>query len=147
MAQHALRPTGNTPLVPTQLNGNDDISLVALCTDNDSGCRNIQIFADATTNNADGSVAPSAPGPPVAENLDPNATPGGTASQKRNVSIKLSVPQLRGTFAGLKLDVSARTTNAHNEMWNTKKVSLFWSRQAPLTPPPCPRFSPAGSPP
>jgi len=71
-----------------------------------------------------------------------HATPGGTASQKRNVSLKLSVPHLRGTFAGLKLDVSARATNAHNEMWNAKKVSLFWSRQAPLTPPPCPSFSP-----
>jgi len=69
MAQHALRPTGNTPLVPTQLNGNDEISLVALCTDDDSGCRNIEIFADTTTNNANGSVAPSPPGPPAGEDL------------------------------------------------------------------------------
>jgi hypothetical protein len=141
-----VTPTGNIPEVPTQLNGNDEISLVALCTDNDSGCRNIEIFADASTfnaNNTAGTVASS--GPPVAQNLDAAAKPGGTANQKLNANIKLSVPQLRGTFAGLKVDVSARATNAHTEMWNTKKVSLFWNQQSPLTLPPCPRFGPIGS--
>ena len=135
-----VTPAANVPEVPPQLGANGEISLVALCTDNDSGCRNIEIFAEATTTNANGSVVPAAPGPAVAENLNPNATPGGTASQKRNASIKLSVAQLRGTSAGLKLEVSARATNAHNEQWNTKQVSLFWSHQAPLTLPNCPRF-------
>lgn len=135
-----VTPTANVPEVPPHLGANDEISLVALCTDNDSGCRNIEIFAEATTTNTNGSVVPAVPGPAVVENLDPNAAPGGTAGQKRNASIKLSVAQLRGAFAGLKLDVSARATNAHNDMWNTKKVSLFWSQQRPLKLPNCPRF-------
>ena len=136
---------GPNPAMPVQLSGNDEVSLVALCTDNDGGCRNIQIFADATTNNADGSVVTAALGMPVAENLDANATPGGTASQQRNASTKLIVSQLRGNFAGLKLDISARATNAHNESASTGTVSLFWSRQVPLTLPSCARFTPIGS--
>jgi hypothetical protein len=135
-----VTPAASVPEVPPQLGANDEISLVALCTDNDSGCRNIEIFAEATTTNSNGSVVPAAPGPAVAESLDPNATPGGTASQKRNATVKLGVAQLRGASAGLKLDVSARATNSHNDQWNTKKVSLFWSHQAPLALPDCPRF-------
>lgn len=133
-----VTPAGNVPQVPPPLDANEEISLVGLCTDNDSGCRNIEIFAEATKTNTNGSVIPAVPGP-VAENLDPNAVPGGTAGQKRNASVKLSMAQLRGT-AGLKLDVSARATNAHNDQWYTKKVSLFWTRQAPLELPDCPRF-------
>jgi hypothetical protein len=130
----------NAPPVAPQLGANEEISLVASCTDNDSGCRNIEIFAEVTATNTNGSVVPPAvPGPPVAQSLDPNAAPGGTAGQKRNTSVKLSVAQLRGT-AGLKLHVWARATNAHNEQWLTKKVSLYWTDQAQLQRPDCPRF-------
>lgn len=136
---------GHNPAMPIQLGGNEDLDLVALCKDEDGGCRNIEIFVDASTNNADGSVAAVALTKPLAESLDPSAAPGGSASAKRNASTRLSVPQLRGSTAGLRLDLSAKATNAHQATDTTKPVSLFWSRQAPLTLPPCPRFGPVGS--
>jgi hypothetical protein len=120
------------------------IPLIALCTDNDGGCRNIQIFADATTASV-GTLSSTGPNTLVAENLDPNAAPGATASQQRNASATLDVGTLGGSSSGLRMDVFARSMNAHQQATSTRKVSIFSFPPAPLVVPPCPRFGPIGS--
>jgi hypothetical protein len=142
-----VTPAGHPAAMPTHLNGNDELSLVASCTDNDSGCRNIQIYVEAVTTAANGSMASVGLSRPLAENLDANAAPGGTASPQRAVSVTLNVPQLRGSAAVLTLPVAVYATNAHGAVASIKRFSLFWTEPAPLKLPPCPGFLPAGDPP
>jgi hypothetical protein len=124
--------TGFNPALPTELNGSEEIPLVAGCIDRDGGCQNIQIFVDGVTTGI-GSVTPIPVGRPLAENPDALAVAGGTALTNRVASARLNIPQLRGSSSGLRFEITARATNAHQAVANTRRLTLLWSPQGPLT--------------
>jgi len=142
---YTVTSAGYNPTLPAQLGGSDEIALIAKCTDEDGGCQNVQIFVDGTAYNPDGSFVVMGLSTPFAESRDTTATPGGTANKERLVSNKLDIRQLRGSFAAVQVNVSARAINVHQGKDNTKQVTLYWSQQVPLVLPPCPRFTPIGS--
>jgi hypothetical protein len=140
-------PTGFDPALPQELKGNEELSFAARCADATVGCRNIEILVDGTGTAANAASQSLGLPKPRVENLDSAAAPGGSALPERIVSTKLDVGPLRGSFAMLRFDVSARATNSFGATVATRKVTLFWIKTTPVVMPNCPRFSPIGSPP
>ncbi|MBF5044609.1 hypothetical protein FGE12_19570 [Aggregicoccus sp. 17bor-14] len=133
--------------LPAELSGTEELSFSARCRDATVGCRNIEIFVDGTGSMANGALQQLGLPSPRNSNLDSAAAPGGSALPERLVTTKLDVGPLRGSFAMLRLDVSARATNSFGATVATQKVTLFWIKPAPLVMPNCPSFAPIGSPP
>jgi hypothetical protein len=134
------------PNLPPEIGANDIVSLIAKCSDTVAGCRNIQIFVDGRTTNPDGTTTPVNMPKLRAENPDPSATgPGATANTERLINATVDVAALRGTWAMLILELTARATNGFGAVEDTRMATLVWLKQAPSTIPNCPRFQPIGS--
>jgi hypothetical protein len=134
------------PNLPPEVGANDIVSLIAKCSDAVAGCRNIQIFVDGRTTNPDGTTAPLNIPKLRAENPDPAATgTGATANTERLINATVDVAALRGTWAMLILELTARATNGFGAVEDTRMATLVWLKQAPSTIPNCPRFQPIGS--
>lgn len=137
--------TQTDPAMPVELDGMEELSFSAKCSDDTAGCRNIQIFVEGAVAAPNGATTPLPPPSLRAENLDAAAVPGASADTQRNVTAKVDVRQLRGSAAFLKLEVLARATNGIGATADTRRVWLVWVRNAPLVMPNCPRFGPIGS--
>jgi hypothetical protein len=130
---------------PAELRDNDEVSLVAKCSDTDGGCSNIEILWSGVRTLPDGSTQPVGGATPLADNKDTSTGPGGSARTERFANGKLDIRQLRAGGVALRIEVTARAHNFHQGKDETRKVILFWSPQAPLARSTCPRFNPIGS--
>jgi hypothetical protein len=116
----------------TKVMGNEVVTLIAKCTDNDGGCRDVQIRVETTTwvTNSDGSVSqigPNLAGAPEVSNPDTAKNPGDTASKERTGSYNMSIGQIRGaSTSAVRLRPQAKVINFFGGSVDTAMMTLEW---------------------
>lgn len=124
--------TNSSSPASTKILGNEEVSLAAKGSDNDGGCRDIQIWIETTAwrDNPDGTrtkIGPGLIGAPEASNPDPGAgNPGDQARKERLLTHKLDIRQIRGSYNAISLKVWATALNFHGGEVSTATVTLEW---------------------
>lgn len=126
----AVSVTAATGDITANISGNEEVTLTATCTDNDGGCKDIQIQVDrkTITVNPNGSTTVSPGGlttAPTVSNPDQSAQrPGDRAQTERTTTYKLRVNLPVGGPTKYKYEIYAAAQNFHGGRTVSRLLTL-----------------------